>query len=256
MSDKEKRVIAYHEAGHALVGHAMPHVDPVHKVTIIPRGRALGYTRALPIEDKFLTRAEILDQLAMLLGGRAAEELIFHEPTTGAANDIEKATQLARGMVTEYGMSERLGGRKYGTATVSRSWTATRAHPRLLRGDRRRDRRGDAPTDRGRARRGVGDPGRVPRRPRRDGAGAGRQGDGVPARGAGDPRGGAEAAGRTTYTGYGKRMPWDRPPVLSPKTRPDGRGRRHAATAAWRARQRPALRRSTPGRGRGYRPTD
>ena len=115
LSEKERKVIAYHEGGHALVGHAMPHADPVHKVTIIPRGRALGYTSALPTEDKFLvTRAEMLDQLAMLLGGRTAEELIFHEPTTGAANDIEKATQIARGMITEYGMSERLGARKFG----------------------------------------------------------------------------------------------------------------------------------------------
>jgi len=116
LSERERKVIAYHEGGHALVGHAMPHADPVHKVTIIPRGRALGYTSALPTEDKFLvTRAEMLDQLAMLLGGRTAEELIFHEPTTGAANDIEKATQIARGMITEYGMSERLGARKFGT---------------------------------------------------------------------------------------------------------------------------------------------
>ena len=116
LSERERKVIAYHEGGHALVGHAMPHADPVHKVTIIPRGRALGYTSALPTEDKFLvSRAEMLDQLAMLLGGRTAEELIFHEPTTGAANDIEKATQIARGMVTEYGMSERLGARKFGT---------------------------------------------------------------------------------------------------------------------------------------------
>ena len=116
LSEQERKVIAYHEGGHALVGHAMPHADPVHKVTIIPRGRALGYTSALPTEDKFLvTRAEMLDQLAMLMGGRTAEELIFHEPTTGAANDIEKATQIARGMVTEYGMSERLGARKFGS---------------------------------------------------------------------------------------------------------------------------------------------
>src|SRR6185312_2248430 len=116
LSEKERKVIAYHEGGHALVGHAMPHADPVHKVTIIPRGRALGYTAALPTEDKFLvSRAEMLDQLAMLLGGRTAEELIFHEPTTGAANDIEKATQIARGMITEYGMSERLGARKFGS---------------------------------------------------------------------------------------------------------------------------------------------
>src|SRR5271170_744445 len=116
LSERERKVIAYHEGGHALVGHAMPHADPVHKVTIIPRGRALGYTSALPTEDKFLvSRAEMLDQLAMLLGGRTAEELIFHEPTTGAANDIEKATQIARSMVTEYGMSERLGARKFGS---------------------------------------------------------------------------------------------------------------------------------------------
>jgi len=116
LSEKERKLIAYHEGGHALVGHAMANADPVHKVTIIPRGRALGYTQALPTEDKFLTtRAEMQDQLAMLLGGRTAEELIFHEPTSGAANDIEKATQIARGMVTEYGMSERLGARKFGS---------------------------------------------------------------------------------------------------------------------------------------------
>ncbi|MGI9005943.1 MAG: ATP-dependent zinc metalloprotease FtsH [Streptosporangiaceae bacterium] len=116
LSEKERKIIAYHEGGHALVGHAMPHADPVHKITIIPRGRALGYTAAAPTEDKFLvSRAEMMDQLAMLLGGRAAEEMVFHEPTTGAANDIEKASQIARGMVTEYGMSERLGARKFGS---------------------------------------------------------------------------------------------------------------------------------------------
>ncbi len=116
LSEKERKLIAYHEGGHALVGHAMANADPVHKVTIIPRGRALGYTMALPTEDKFLTtRAEMQDQLAMLLGGRTAEEIIFHEPTSGAANDIEKATQIARAMVTEYGMSERLGARKFGS---------------------------------------------------------------------------------------------------------------------------------------------
>ena len=116
LSEKERKIIAYHEGGHALVGHAMPNADPVHKITIIPRGRALGYTAAAPTEDKFLvSRAEMMDQLAMLLGGRTAEELVFHEPTTGAANDIEKASQIARGMVTEYGMSERLGARKFGS---------------------------------------------------------------------------------------------------------------------------------------------
>ncbi len=116
LSEKERKIIAYHEGGHALVGHAMPHADPVHKITIIPRGRALGYTAAAPSEDKFLvSRAEMMDQLAMLLGGRAAEELVFHEPTTGAANDIDKASAIARGMITEYGMSERLGARKFGS---------------------------------------------------------------------------------------------------------------------------------------------
>jgi cell division protease FtsH len=109
----------------------MPHADPVHKVTIIPRGRALGYTQALPTEDKFLTtRAEMQDQLAMLLGGRTAEELIFHEPTSGAANDIDKATQIARGMVTEYGMSERLGARKFGSGDSEPFLGMERSHSR------------------------------------------------------------------------------------------------------------------------------
>jgi cell division protease FtsH len=119
MADTEKKVIAYHEGGHALVGHALPNADPVHKITILPRGRALGYTMSVPMEDKFLTsRSEMMDQLAMMLGGRAAEELVFHEPTTGAANDIDKATNLARNMVTEYGMSERLGARKFGSGNT------------------------------------------------------------------------------------------------------------------------------------------
>ncbi|MGX7677659.1 ATP-dependent zinc metalloprotease FtsH [Jatrophihabitans sp. DSM 45814] len=117
MSDKEKRVTAYHEGGHALAAWAMPNLDPVHKVTILPRGRSLGHTLVLPLEDRYTqTRAEILDQLVYALGGRAAEELVFHEPTTGASNDIEKATALARAMVTEYGMSSRLGAVKYGTS--------------------------------------------------------------------------------------------------------------------------------------------
>src|SRR6266540_4296309 len=116
ISEKEKRVIAYHESGHALVGHALPNTDPVHKVSIISRGRALGWTLALPVEDKFLvTRSEMIDQLAMLLGGRVAEELWFLDPSTGASDDIEKATQLARKMVCEYGMSDRLGSLVLGT---------------------------------------------------------------------------------------------------------------------------------------------
>ncbi len=118
MSDSERRVTAYHEAGHALVAHALPHTDPVHKITIMPRGRALGYTMVLPDEDKYsTTRNELLDQLAYSLGGRAAEELIFHDPSTGASNDIEKATALARAMVTQYGMTEAIGAIKLGGAS-------------------------------------------------------------------------------------------------------------------------------------------
>jgi len=116
MSEEERRVTAYHEAGHALVAHAMPHTDPVHKITIMPRGRALGYTMVLPDEDKYsVTRNQLLDQLAYSLGGRAAEELIFHDPSTGASNDIEKATSLARAMVTQYGMTEAIGAIKLGS---------------------------------------------------------------------------------------------------------------------------------------------
>ena len=115
MSEKEKKITAYHEGGHALVAAALPNTDPVHKVTILPRGRALGYTMVLPDEDKYsTTRSEMLDKLAYMLGGRAAEELVFHDPTTGAANDIDKATSLARAMVTQYGMTERIGAVKFG----------------------------------------------------------------------------------------------------------------------------------------------
>ncbi len=115
MSEKEKLITAYHEGGHALVAAALPGTDPVHKVTILPRGRALGYTMVLPDEDKYSqTRSEMLDKLAYMLGGRAAEEMVFHDPTTGAGNDIEKATGLARAMVTQYGMTERLGAIQLG----------------------------------------------------------------------------------------------------------------------------------------------
>ncbi|MFZ9099835.1 MAG: ATP-dependent zinc metalloprotease FtsH [Candidatus Planktophila sp.] len=118
MSEEERRVTAYHEAGHALVAHALPHTDPVHKITIMPRGRALGYTMVLPDDDKYsTTRNQLLDQLAYSLGGRAAEELIFHDPSTGASNDIEKATALARAMVTQYGMTEEIGAIKLGADT-------------------------------------------------------------------------------------------------------------------------------------------
>ena len=115
MSNEEKLIIAYHETGHALVGWALPNADPIHKVTIIPRGRALGYTQALPEKEKYLSsKAELKDRLAMLMGGRVAEELIFKDPTTGASNDIEKATDIARRMVMEFGMSEKLGPMLFG----------------------------------------------------------------------------------------------------------------------------------------------
>ncbi len=116
MNDRDKLITAYHEGGHALVAAALPGTDPVQKVTILPRGRALGYTMVLPEQDKYAnTRAELLDQLAYMMGGRAAEELVFHDPTTGASNDIEKATNVARAMVTQYGMTERIGAIKLGS---------------------------------------------------------------------------------------------------------------------------------------------
>ena len=115
MNIKEQKITAYHEGGHALVAAAMRYTDPVTKVTILPRGRALGYTMVMPSEDKYsTTRNELLDQLAYAMGGRVAEELVFHDPTTGASNDIEKASATARKMVTEFGMSERLGAIKLG----------------------------------------------------------------------------------------------------------------------------------------------
>ena len=115
MSEKERLITAYHEMGHAIVGHLLPNTDPVHKISIISRGQALGYTISLPTEDKFLTsRAELLDTMAMTLGGRAAEEIVFSEITTGASNDLEKVTETAKRMVMRFGMSERLGPRVFG----------------------------------------------------------------------------------------------------------------------------------------------
>jgi cell division protease FtsH len=116
MSDREKQVIAYHEGGHTLVGHVLEGTDPIHKVSIVSRGRALGWTLALPTEDKYLkTRSELVDTMTMLLGGRSAEELVFGEPTTGASDDIERCTEIARQMVTTFGMSDRLGPQQLGT---------------------------------------------------------------------------------------------------------------------------------------------
>ncbi|MCL5428350.1 MAG: ATP-dependent zinc metalloprotease FtsH [Chloroflexi bacterium] len=115
ISPEEKRVVAYHEAGHAIVAHALPNCDPVHKVTIVPRGLAGGYVLALPDEDRSLmSRAKLLDDMAFALGGRAAEELVFDDITSGASNDLERVTQVARKMVTRLGMSSQLGPRVYG----------------------------------------------------------------------------------------------------------------------------------------------
>jgi len=131
MNDKEKLITAYHEGGHALAAASMRNTDPVTKVTILPRGRALGYTMVLPLEDKYsVTRNELLDQLTYAMGGRVAEEIVFHDPTTGASNDIEKATSIARRMVTEYGMSARVGSVKLGSSSgepfLGRDMGATR----------------------------------------------------------------------------------------------------------------------------------
>ena len=110
IAEDERQIIAYHEAGHALVGHVLAHTDPVHKVSIVARGRALGYTLTLPAEDRVLVRrSQLCDETSMLLGGRAAELLVFNDPTTGAQNDIERATAVARQMIMEFGMTERLG---------------------------------------------------------------------------------------------------------------------------------------------------
>jgi cell division protease FtsH len=129
ISEREKRVIAYHEAGHALVAHVLPNADPVHKISIIPRGRALGYTQTLPTEDKFLvTRSEMIDELTMLLGGRVAEEMVIGDITTGAQNDLERATKIARGMVTEFGMSDEIGpltlGQRQGEVFLGRDFAS------------------------------------------------------------------------------------------------------------------------------------
>jgi cell division protease FtsH len=115
LSEKERKITAYHEMGHALVGHHLENTDEVHKISIVSRGQALGYTISLPREDRYLTtKSALMDELAMTLGGRAAEEFVFHEITTGAANDLEKVTAVSKQMVMRFGMSEKLGPRVLG----------------------------------------------------------------------------------------------------------------------------------------------
>jgi len=117
MSEREKSVTAHHEAGHALVGHLLPAADPVHKVSIVARGRALGWTLSLPTEDRYThTADELRARLAVYMGGLSAEELVFGQQSTGAADDIEGATKLARAMVSEFGMSDRLGPQRLAVA--------------------------------------------------------------------------------------------------------------------------------------------
>jgi len=133
ISDKEKRTTAVHEAGHALVAKVLPNADPLHKVTIIPRGRALGLTQQLPEEDRLNINQEFaLNQIAILMGGRVAEEITFGQKTTGAGNDIEQATNMARAMVCEWGMSERMGplafGKKEGEVFLGRDMASTQTY--------------------------------------------------------------------------------------------------------------------------------
>ena len=188
MSEKEKLITAYHEGGHALVAAALPGNDPVHKVTILPRGRALGYTMVLPDSDKYSQpRSQMLDQLAYMLGGRAAEEMVFHDPTTGAGNDIEKAT--GRGPRDGHPVRhDRAAGRDQAGRRQRRAVPGPRHRPRaqLLRGGRRDRRRGDQEAPRHRPPGGLRHPRGEPRRPRLAGPRAARQGD---------PRQGADRPG-------------------------------------------------------------
>jgi len=137
ISEKERRIIAYHELGHAVVAHGLPGTDPVHKISIIPRGLALGYTLQLPEEDTFLlSRDQLLNRISVILGGRASEQLVFGEVTTGAANDFERSTELAREMVTRFGMSDELGplalGSKHGSIFLGKALVEDRNYSEMV----------------------------------------------------------------------------------------------------------------------------
>ena len=233
MSEKEKLITAYHEGGHALVAAALPGNDPVHKVTILPRGRALGYTMVLPDEDKYSqTRSEMLDKLAYMLGGRAAEEMVFHDPTTGAGNDIEKATSVARAMVTQYGMTERLGAIKLGEGNsepfMGRDFGHQRNYSEDVAGDRRR---GDQEAPRDRAPGGLRHPRGEPRRPRRAGARAARQGDPRQGRDRRDLRGPADAPEPPGVDRLAGPAPLRDPGRRDPRGGPRPRGRQRPPSA-------------------------
>ena len=127
LTEKDRRLVAYHEAGHAVVSKLLPNADPVHQISIIPRGMAGGYTLTLPEQDKyFISKSELMDEITQLLGGRVAEALVLNDISTGASNDIQRASQMARRMVTEYGMSENIGpvtfGGKYEEIFLGRDW--------------------------------------------------------------------------------------------------------------------------------------
>ena len=190
ISEHEKKITAYHEGGHTLAAWAMPDIEPIYKVTILARGRTGGHAVAVPEDDKgLMTRSEMIARLVFAMGGRAAEELVFREPTTGAVSDIEQATKIARAMVTEYGMSAKLGAVKYGTEHgdpfLGRTMgTQADYSPR----GRPRHRRRGPQAHRGRAHRGVGDPHRIPRRARHLGRRAAGEGDPAPGRAGGDLR--------------------------------------------------------------------
>ena len=251
MNDKEKLITAYHEGGHALAAAAMNNTDPVTKVTILPRGQALGYTMVLPLEDKYsVTRNELLDQLAYAMGGRVAEEIVFHDPTTGASNDIEKATAIARKMVTEYGMSDEVGPVKLGSVAAARSssaatWATAATSPSELAETHRR--RG-ARAHRAGARRGLAGAQRQPRHPRPARARAAREGDARPHRARRDLQGrrasspsarsGSRATSARSATCPPSRFPTqgaDRPGRRRRRRRVGRRGREAAAAPPDRA---------------------
>ena len=187
MNDKEKLITAYHEGGHALAAAAMNHSDPVTKVTILPRGRALGYTMVVPVNDRYsVTRNELLDQMSYAMGGRVAEEIVFHDPTTGASNDIEKATGIARKMVTEYGMTSAVGSVRLTTnqnEVFGREMSGGRDYSESVS---ERGRRGSARPRRAGARRSLAGAEREPRRARRAGSPAARARDARPHRSGAD----------------------------------------------------------------------